>query len=118
MKICCFFVQVDAIGFQSQPFEFSYDFKDVIRYALSVGASLTSFIDGPESNDTLETGLDLLYENSDNFTALPGFAYLPAIETLVPVVTGGVPGLSFDLTQVFAFIFLNFIDSKRKTTQA
>ena len=96
-----FFVQVDAIGFQSQPFEFSYDFKDVIRYAISVGASLTSFIDGPESNNAWETGLDLLYENSDNFTALPGFAYLPAIESLVPVVTGGVPGLSFDLTQVY-----------------
>ena len=79
----------------------------MIRYAISVGASLTSFIDGPESNNAWETGLDLLYENSDNFTALPGFAYLPAIESLVPVVTGGVPGLSFDLTQVYALYFLD-----------
>ena len=79
----------DAIGFVSEPFDFNYSFKEAIIYNLSVGAST-------KDADSLK----FLYEGHDNFSPLPTFGVIPALSGLDGVVTGGVPGLSIDLSRV------------------
>ena len=63
--------------------------KDVILYALGVGASTAD-----------QNGLDLLYEGSDNFGALTSFGVIPAMGGLTGLVSGKVPGLNIDLSKV------------------
>jgi 3-hydroxyacyl-CoA dehydrogenase/3a,7a,12a-trihydroxy-5b-cholest-24-enoyl-CoA hydratase len=78
-----------AVGFTSAPFEFSYNFKDVILYALAVGASTED-----------DKNLRLIYEGHDKFAALPTFGVIPAFGGLEALVTGQVPGLQLDLARV------------------
>ena len=58
--------QHPAVGFVSKPFEFTYNFKDVIIYNLGVGASLKN-----------ADGLQHLYEGHDKFAPIPSFAVIP-----------------------------------------
>ena len=77
------------MGYESEPFEFPFTTKDVILYALGVGASTAD-----------EAGLDLLYEGADNFGALTSFGVIPAMGGLTGLVSGKVPGLYIDLSKV------------------
>jgi len=79
----------DAIGFVSEPYAFNYSFKESIIYSLSVGVSTRD-----------KDGLRFLYEDHENFAPLPTFAVIPAFSGLDGLVTGGVPGLSIDLSKV------------------
>jgi 3-hydroxyacyl-CoA dehydrogenase/3a,7a,12a-trihydroxy-5b-cholest-24-enoyl-CoA hydratase len=78
-----------AVGFVSQPFDFHYNFKDVILYALGVGVSTTD-----------EKSLRFLFEGHDQFAALPTFGVIPAFGGLEALLTGQVPGLEIDLARV------------------
>lgn len=51
--------------------KFSYDFKNTILYALSLGFTTSD-----------QTNLKFLYENHDEFSVLPSFAVLPAFKNL------------------------------------
>lgn len=79
----------DAIGYESKPYNFRYSFREAIIYALSVGVSTE------DSN-----GLRFLYEDHPQFGPLPTFGVIPAMSGTDGLVTGGVPGLEIDLTQV------------------
>ena len=57
--------QHPAVGYVSKPFEYNYNFKDVIIYNLGIGASL---------KDT--SGLQYLYEGHEKFGPIPSFAVL------------------------------------------
>ena len=81
--------QLSAVGFESESFDFIYDHRDVILYALGVGASTQD-----------EFGLAHLFEGNPDFAALPTFGVLPAFGGLVALINGGVPGLSIDLANV------------------
>ncbi|KAJ9049387.1 hypothetical protein DSO57_1025122 [Entomophthora muscae] len=59
----------DALNYRSDEIVYEYTEKDVILYALGLGAR--------------RTDLDLVYENSEDFFALPTFAVLPVFS--VPV---------------------------------
>ena len=85
----CFLFQLDFVGFESEPFEYAYEAKDVILYNLGVGASLSQ-----------ANGVDLLYEGSENFGALTSFGVIPAMGGLSGLITGKVPGLQIDLAKV------------------
>ena len=85
-----FYFQLRFVGFESQPFEYAYTPKDVILYALGVGASTT---------DTL----DYVYEGADNFGALTSFGVIPAMGGLSGLISGMVPGLEIDLSKVSNF---------------
>lgn len=85
-RVC---IQMDFVGFESEPFEFHFTSNEVILYALGVGASTT---DG--------NGLDLLFEGADNFGALTSFGVIPAMGGLTGLVSGQVPGLNIDLSRV------------------
>ena len=63
-------------------------------YALSVGATLES---GTKNE---KFGMTLLYENSDNFSAISSFGVIPAFGGLILLVSDGVPGLPIDLSRV------------------
>merc|ERR1719323_711155 len=80
---------LDFVGFESEPFEYAYEAKDVILYNLGVGASLSQ-----------ANGVDLLYEGSENFGALTSFGVIPAMGGLSGLITGKVPGLQIDLAKV------------------
>lgn len=82
-------IQMNFVGFESEPFEFHFTAKEVILYALGVGASTT---DG--------NGLDLLYEGAESFSALTSFGVIPAMGGLTGLVSGQVPGLNIDLSRV------------------
>ena len=79
----------DAIGFVSEPYTYRYSFREPIIYSLSVGASTKD----PQ-------GLRFLFEDHDRFAVLPTFGVIPAMSGTDALVTGGVPGLNIDLTQV------------------
>ena len=76
-----------AVGFVSQPFEFNYNFKDVIIYNLGVGASI-------------KDGLQYLYEGHDKFSPIPSFAVIPGFAGMGVLFTGEIPDLEVDLTKV------------------
>ena len=76
-----------AVGFVSQPFEFNYNYKDVIIYNLGVGASIRD-------------GLKYLYEGHDSFSPIPSFAVIPGFAGMGVLFTGEIPGLDIDLTKV------------------
>merc|ERR1711981_1441529 len=80
---------LDFVGFESEPFEYAFETKDVILYNLGVGASLG------QSN-----GVDLLYEGSEKFGALTSFGVIPGFPCLSALITGQVPGLQIDLSRV------------------
>ena len=79
----------DAIGFVSEPYTYRYSFREPIIYSLSVGVSTKD----PQ-------GLRFLFEDHDRFAVLPTFGVIPAMSGTDALVTGGVPGLNIDLTQV------------------
>ena len=64
-------------------------------YALSVGAELNQ---GKNNNE--DFGMNILYENSENFAPISSFGVIPAFGGLALLVTGGVPGLPIDLARV------------------
>ena len=47
-----------------------------------------------------EFGMNVLYENSENFSPISSFGVIPAFGGLVMLVAGGVPGLPMDLSRV------------------
>lgn len=59
---------------QFDPIAFTYTERDVILYALGVGAK--------------RTDLHLVYENSDNFMVLPSFGVVPSFEAMNSVPFG------------------------------
>ena len=63
--------QHPAVGFVSKPFEFNYNFKDVIIYNLGIGASVKN-----------SDGLQHLYEGDDKFGPIPSFAVIPGFAGL------------------------------------
>ena len=67
-------------------------------YNLSIGADLVQTKDG--SSNKKNNGLNLLYENDPNFSAISSFGVIPAFGGLVMLVADGVPGLSIDLARV------------------
>ena len=79
----------DAMGYQSQPYTFSYSCKDIILYNLAVGSSTLD-----------KDSLSFLYENNTLFSPLPTFGVLPGLAWLDTLVNGGVPGISVDLAKV------------------
>ena len=79
----------DAIGFVSKPYVFNYSFKESIIYSLAVGVSTRD-----------KDGLRFLYEDHENFAPLPTFGVIPALSGTGGLVTGGVPGLTIDLSKV------------------
>ena len=68
-----------------------FNLKELILYALSVGADL---------GKNKDFGLTLLYENSHNFSPISSFGVIPAFGGLAILVADGVPGLSIDLARV------------------
>ena len=83
------------MGYESEPFEYAYEAKDVILYNLGIGASLC------QSN-----GLDLLYEGSEKFGALTSFGVIPGFPCTTALITGQVPGLPIDLSKVSIYIII------------
>lgn len=81
--------QHPAVGFVSKPFEFNYNFKDVIIYNLGIGASVKN-----------EDGLQHLYEGDDKFGPIPSFAVIPGFAGMEVMFTGEIPDLDIDLTRV------------------
>jgi 3-hydroxyacyl-CoA dehydrogenase/3a,7a,12a-trihydroxy-5b-cholest-24-enoyl-CoA hydratase len=69
--------------------KFSYTSNQVILYALAVGCSLRQ----PNS-------LRFLYENHEEFAALPTFAVIPAQSLSMLIVSSGKFGIDFDLSRV------------------
>lgn len=80
---------LSAVGYTSKPVPFSYNFKDLIIYALGVGVSTKD-----------KHGLRYLYENDEMFSALPTFGVIPAMSGLEDLVSGNIPGLNFHLANV------------------
>ncbi|CAG9533913.1 unnamed protein product [Cercopithifilaria johnstoni] len=65
---------------------FRYSFRDTILYALAVGASV-------------EDQLQYLFENHDEFAALPTYVIGPALQATMAEI-GEWPGVTFDLTKI------------------
>jgi 3-hydroxyacyl-CoA dehydrogenase/3a,7a,12a-trihydroxy-5b-cholest-24-enoyl-CoA hydratase len=74
---------------------FSYTSNQLILYALAVGCSLRQ----PNS-------LRFLYENHENFAALPTFAVIPAQALSMIVVGSGKLGINVDLFRVNFIYFI------------
>ena len=83
-------------------------FREAIIYALSVGVS-TEDTNGLRLRLKLLSNVDctclkffsrFLYEDHPQFGPLPTFGVIPAMSGTDGLVTGGVPGLEIDLTQV------------------
>ena len=87
-----FFFQTQFVGYESEPFEYSFDTSNVILYALGVGASTKT-----------THGLNLLYEGSENFSTLTSFGVIPAFGGLTGLVSGKVPGLNIDLSKLSTY---------------
>ncbi|KJE91296.1 hydroxysteroid dehydrogenase 4 [Capsaspora owczarzaki ATCC 30864] len=66
---------------------FAYTDRDVILYALGIGAERT------------DSDLKFLYESADGFAVLPTFGVIPAQAALGQVLAG-IPGFEFNLTQL------------------
>ena len=87
---CRLLFQMRFVGFESEPFEYAFTPKDVILYALGVGAST-------------KDSLDFLYEGAESFGALTSFGVIPAMGGLTGLISGMVPGLDIDLSKVITF---------------
>lgn len=70
---------------------FTYGFKEVILYALGIGASTS-----------VTSDLKYLYESHECFSVFPTFAIIPGIITVMsnPETTNVIPNKTFDLSQV------------------
>ncbi|XP_058445687.1 peroxisomal multifunctional enzyme type 2-like isoform X2 [Malaya genurostris] len=70
---------------------FKFNFKDVILYALGVGATVTD-----------ENDLRFLYENHPDFSAIPTFFILPGLLSVMGsnLTATAIPHASFDLTNI------------------
>jgi acyl dehydratase len=64
-------LDLGAVGYQTEPFSFEYDFKTTILYALGIGCT--------------ENDLDYLYEGRGP-KVVPSFAVVPAYSALEPLV--------------------------------
>ena len=95
-NVSCF-VQKLALGYTSDPFEYSYSSKEVILYSLSVGVSTQD-----------EDGLQYLYEGHSNFAPLASFGTVPGFGGLTQLITGSIPGVNIELSKVN---YLNIIQS-------
>jgi len=78
-----------AVGFVSKPFDYNYNFKDVIIYNLGIGASTKD-----------DKGLQYLYEGNDPFVPIPSFAVIPGFAGMEVMFTGDIPGLDINLAKV------------------
>ena len=78
-----------ALGFTSEPFEYTYSHKEVILYSLSVGVSTAD-----------EDGLQYLYEGHEHFAPLSSFGTIPGFGGLSQLMTGSVPGVNIELSKV------------------
>jgi len=80
-----------ALNWRPEPVKCQVSSKDVILYALAVGASTAD-----------EAGLRFLYESDPNFAPIPSFGVLLAQEALSQsgLITGGMPGFEIDLSKV------------------
>jgi 3-hydroxyacyl-CoA dehydrogenase/3a,7a,12a-trihydroxy-5b-cholest-24-enoyl-CoA hydratase len=88
---------------------FSYTSNQVILYALAVGCSLRQ-----------PNALRFLYENHEQFAALPTFAVIPAQSLSMSIVTSGKLGINVELVRVNSipinesqFLFVLFLGSSR-----
>ena len=68
---------------------FTYTPNQLILYALAVGCSLRQ-----------PNALRFLYENHENFAALPTFAVIPAQSLSMAIVSSGKMGIDIDLSRV------------------
>ncbi|XP_058820149.1 peroxisomal multifunctional enzyme type 2-like isoform X1 [Topomyia yanbarensis] len=70
---------------------FKFNFKDVILYALGVGATVTD-----------ESDLRFLYENHSEFSVIPTFFILPGLLSVMGsnITASAIPHASFDLTNI------------------
>jgi 3-hydroxyacyl-CoA dehydrogenase/3a,7a,12a-trihydroxy-5b-cholest-24-enoyl-CoA hydratase len=68
---------------------FSYTSNQVILYALAVGCSLRQ-----------PNALRFLYENHEQFSALPTFAVIPAQSLTMSIMSSGKLGISLDLVRI------------------
>ena len=68
---------------------FSYTPNQVILYALAIGCSLRQ-----------PNALRFLYENHEQFSALPTFAVIPAQSLTMSIITSGKVGVNVDLVRV------------------
>ena len=75
-------VNLDSIGKKHGPVEFSYGFKDVILYALGVGAT-------PDQ-------LQFIFEGHPEFSVLPTFATIP----ITPLMFDAINEINADLTRL------------------
>eukprot|EP00095_Tigriopus_kingsejongensis_P003122 maker-scaffold366_size194251-snap-gene-0.20 protein:Tk03122 transcript:maker-scaffold366_size194251-snap-gene-0.20-mRNA-1 annotation:"unnamed protein product" len=80
---------LSAVGYESKPHTYRFDHRDVILYALAVGASTED-----------ANGLKYLYEGNPQFSALPTFGVIPGFGSFVGLINGDVPGLDIDLSKV------------------
>lgn len=76
----------EAIRYEQDISKYTYDEKDIILYALGVGAGQQDPTDPDE--------LQYIYENDANFTVLPSFGVIPPFYSISQVVS--VPGLVFN----------------------
>jgi len=98
-----------AVGFVSKPFDYNYNFKDVILYNLGIGASTKD-----------DKGLQYLYEGNDPFVPIPSFAVIPGFAGMEVMFTGDIPGLDINLAKVLHgehyFKILKPLQSEAKLT--
>ena len=76
-----------VLGFSFDPVTISYNAKDVCLYALSVGCASKNQLDDEE--------LSFVYENHQNFQALPTLGITFAFPVLAKLITDA-PGLNFN----------------------
>ncbi len=75
-----------VMGYEMKPFEFTYTERDLVLYALGVGAAATHPLESDE--------LRFTYELHPEFGPLPTFGVVPPFQSVLDVV--GVPGLTFN----------------------
>ncbi len=89
------FIDVDqALGYEWDELESTYDERDQALYALGVGAG---------AKPTDETDLHLTYErNSDGFWTLPTYGVIPAINSILKNASEGntAPGMNYGLDRI------------------
>ncbi|MCS6856758.1 MAG: SDR family NAD(P)-dependent oxidoreductase [Sandaracinaceae bacterium] len=88
------FIDVDlALGYEYPEMHSSYDQKDLVLYALGVGAA---------EDPVDENELRYVYEMHPDFVPLPSFAVVPAINCMFEFAKQGkkVPGLNFGFERI------------------
>ncbi len=87
------FIDVDAaLGYEFPPQTSSYDEKDLALYALGVGAG--------QHADSAD--LQYVYENANDFRALPTFGVVPALKLVFEMAKKGetAPGLNYGFDRI------------------